>query len=123
LAAAQWHYRRRSGRETRGSIVCHFGGPEALTIFGGTLIVLFASGKDSRGSSRRRPRIVVVRQQYTFSPPDTVREIEDYTLHLEAVTILELHIVPILRIRPAATSVMLAGHPLRAALELPPVRK
>lgn len=91
LAAAQWHYRRRSGRETRGSIVCHFGGPEALTIFGGTLIVLFASGKDSRGSSRRRPRIVVVRQQYTFSPPDTVREIEDYTLHLEAVTILELH--------------------------------
>ena len=36
----------------------------------------------------------VVRQQYTFSPPGTVREAEDYRVQLEDVTTLELHIVP-----------------------------
>jgi hypothetical protein len=36
----------------------------------------------------------VVRQQYTFSPPGTAREVEDYALELECVTTLELHIVP-----------------------------
>lgn len=36
----------------------------------------------------------VVRQQYTFSPPGTVREVEDYTVQLNGVTTLELHIVP-----------------------------
>ena len=36
----------------------------------------------------------VVRQQYTFSPPGTVREVEDYTVQLDHVTTLELHIVP-----------------------------
>jgi hypothetical protein len=36
----------------------------------------------------------IVRQQYTFSPPETVREVEDYTVQLEGVTTLELHIIP-----------------------------
>ena len=36
----------------------------------------------------------IVRQQYTFAPPTTTREIEDYTVRLEGVTALELFIVP-----------------------------
>jgi len=36
----------------------------------------------------------IVRQQWTFSPPGTVRETEDYTVELSDVTVLELKIVP-----------------------------
>jgi hypothetical protein len=36
----------------------------------------------------------LVRQQYNFSPPDTTREVEDYTVDLDSVTVLELGIVP-----------------------------
>lgn len=36
----------------------------------------------------------IVRQQFNFSPPDTVREIEDYRVKLEDVAALELVIVP-----------------------------
>jgi len=36
----------------------------------------------------------IVRQQWTFSPPGTVREVEDYTVDLSDVTVLELNIVP-----------------------------
>jgi hypothetical protein len=36
----------------------------------------------------------VVRQQYTFSPPGTVHEIEDYQVLRDGVTHVELHIVP-----------------------------
>jgi hypothetical protein len=36
----------------------------------------------------------IVRQQYNFSPPSTVREVEDYGVALERVTTLELRIVP-----------------------------
>ena len=36
----------------------------------------------------------VVRQQYTFAPPGTTREVEDYTVQLEGVTAVELCIVP-----------------------------
>ena len=36
----------------------------------------------------------IVRQQWNFSPPDSVRETEDYTIELTAVTALELVIVP-----------------------------
>jgi hypothetical protein len=35
-----------------------------------------------------------VRQQYNFSPPETAREIEEYDVDLDAVTALELRIVP-----------------------------
>jgi hypothetical protein len=36
----------------------------------------------------------IVRQQWNFSPPGTVRETEDYTVKLRGVTVLELRIVP-----------------------------
>jgi hypothetical protein len=36
----------------------------------------------------------IVRQQYHFSPPNTAREVEDYGVDLDAVTALELSIVP-----------------------------
>lgn len=36
----------------------------------------------------------VVRQQFTFSPPETTLEREEYTLNLDGVTRLELTIVP-----------------------------
>jgi hypothetical protein len=36
----------------------------------------------------------IVRQQYTFSPPDTSEEVEDYRVDLKDVAALELKIVP-----------------------------
>jgi hypothetical protein len=36
----------------------------------------------------------VLRQQYTFSPPETSRELETYQVNLDAVTTLELQIIP-----------------------------
>jgi hypothetical protein len=36
----------------------------------------------------------IVRLQYTFSPPGTVREIEEYAVDLDGVTVLELRIIP-----------------------------
>ena len=36
----------------------------------------------------------IVRQQWNFSPSDSVREIEDYRVELSAVKVLELMIVP-----------------------------
>jgi hypothetical protein len=36
----------------------------------------------------------IVRQQYTFSPPGTTREVEDYNVQLAGVTAVELYIVP-----------------------------
>jgi hypothetical protein len=36
----------------------------------------------------------IVRQQWTFSPPDTALETEDHEVDLPAVTVLELRIIP-----------------------------
>jgi len=36
----------------------------------------------------------LVRQQYTFSPPGTTREVEDYEVHLDGVTALAIQIIP-----------------------------
>jgi hypothetical protein len=36
----------------------------------------------------------VVRQQYTFSPPGTTREAEEYRVDLDGVTALELRVIP-----------------------------
>jgi hypothetical protein len=36
----------------------------------------------------------IVRQQYTFSPPGTTEEIEDYRIDLKNVAEIELKIVP-----------------------------
>jgi hypothetical protein len=35
-----------------------------------------------------------VRQQWNFSPPTTVREIEEYSVNLQDVSVVELEIVP-----------------------------
>ena len=47
----------------------------------------------------------IVRQQWTFSPPETTREVEDYRVDLAGVTVLELELVP-----------SISGGPARAAL-------
>jgi hypothetical protein len=44
---------------------------------------------DNRNSFRE-----IVRQQWNFSPPESIREVEDYAVELSAVTVLELIIVP-----------------------------
>jgi hypothetical protein len=36
----------------------------------------------------------IVRKQYSFSPPDNARELEDYVVELDGLTILELDIIP-----------------------------
>jgi uncharacterized protein (DUF736 family) len=36
----------------------------------------------------------IVRQQYNFSPPDSSREVEDYTVNVDGMTLLELTIIP-----------------------------
>ena len=36
----------------------------------------------------------IVRQQYNFSPPDTMSEVEDYSVDLDGVNALELKIAP-----------------------------
>lgn len=36
----------------------------------------------------------IVRQQFNFSPPNVSRELEDYTVELDGLTILELSITP-----------------------------
>jgi len=36
----------------------------------------------------------ILRQQYNFSPPEAAREVEDYDVDLDGVTVLELKIVP-----------------------------
>ena len=36
----------------------------------------------------------IVRQQWNFSPPETVHEVEDYQVELSNVTVLEITIVP-----------------------------
>jgi hypothetical protein len=36
----------------------------------------------------------IVRQQWNFSPPETIREVEEYQVELATVTVLELIIVP-----------------------------
>jgi hypothetical protein len=52
------------------------------------------------GSSFRE----AVRQQWTFSPPNTIREVEDYGVDLSKVTVLELVIVPDISRRSARAS-------------------
>ena len=46
----------------------------------------------------------IVRQQYTFSPPTTTREIDEYTVDLHEVSILELQIRPDISDREARAS-------------------
>jgi hypothetical protein len=36
----------------------------------------------------------IIRQQWNFSPPNTIREVEDYLVELSGADVLELVIVP-----------------------------
>jgi len=45
-------------------------------------------------SDRGRSFREIVRQQWNFSPPETIREVEEYQVELSGVTGLELIIVP-----------------------------
>ena len=47
----------------------------------------------------------IVRQQYTFSPPTTITEVEDYNVNLDNCAELELSIVPDLRGSAAHASI------------------
>ena len=47
-----------------------------------------------RWLSQSQPPREIVRQQYTFSPPETNQEIENYGVKLSRVMALELEIVP-----------------------------
>ena len=51
----------------------------------------FALRWSSDGGSSFRE---IIRQQWNFSPPETMREVEEYQVELSNVTILELSIVP-----------------------------
>lgn len=46
----------------------------------------------------------LLRQQYTFSPPGTTRQLEDYNVNLAGVTVLVLEIVPDMGGGPAHAS-------------------
>jgi hypothetical protein len=56
-------------------------------------------------SSVGQPYREIVRQQYTFSPPTTSREVEDYQVDLDRCAELELSIVPDLRGSAAHASI------------------
>src|SRR6266567_5787859 len=51
-----------------------------------------------------RSFIEIVRQQWTFSPPKTIREVEEYRIELSDVMALELVIVPDISRGPAHAS-------------------
>ena len=46
----------------------------------------------------------IVRQQYNFSPPDTTKEVEDFSVELDGLTTLELNIIPDISGGPACAS-------------------
>jgi hypothetical protein len=52
-----------------------------------------------------QPYREIVRQQYTFSPPTTTREVEDYRVDLDGCAELELAIVPDVRGSAACASI------------------
>lgn len=45
-------------------------------------------------TSATSPRKELVRQQWEFSPAGSATEVEDYTFHLDGITVLELEIDP-----------------------------
>lgn len=58
------------------------------------------SWSDATGASYRE----VVRQQFTFSPPNTIEEVEDYAVELAGVSIIALQIIPDISGRPLTAS-------------------
>lgn len=58
------------------------------------------SWSDAVGASYRE----VLRQQFTFSPPNTIEEVEDYRVELAGVSIIVLQIIPDISGRPLTAS-------------------
>ena len=56
-------------------------------------------------SGEGQPYREIVRQQYSFSPPTTTTEVEDYKVNLDSCAALELSIVPDLRGSAAHASI------------------
>jgi hypothetical protein len=56
-------------------------------------------------SGAGQPYREIVRQQYTFSPPTTTTEVEDYQVNLDSCAELELSIVPDVRGSAAHASI------------------
>src|ERR1051326_3531894 len=51
--------------------------------------------QNGNGTRMPAPSLVTpVRQQWNFSPPETIREVEDYRAELASITALDLIIVP-----------------------------
>ena len=59
-----------------------------------------------RWSSDGNSFLEIVRQQWTFSPPQTMREVEEYQVDLSGVTVLELAVVPSINGGAARASLM-----------------
>lgn len=55
---------------------------------------------DAAGSSYRE----LLRQQFTFSPPGTIEEVEDYRVELAGVSVITLQIIPDISGRPLIAS-------------------
>ena len=51
----------------------------------------------------------ILRQQYSFSPTGATREVEDYAVNLQGVTVLELRILPDISRGNARASVSCCG--------------
>ena len=95
------------GGETQGWRAAHSGTQTIRLIFDQPLYLrrIWLDFKDSE-NTRTQEFVVrwspdggasfreIVRQQWNFSPPNSVQEIEDYAVELSAVTALELIIVP-----------------------------
>jgi hypothetical protein len=66
-----------------------------------------------RGRSFRE----IVRQHWNFSPPETIREVEEYPVDLSGVTVLEMVIVPDISRGSARASLKESAGVLTLALE------
>jgi hypothetical protein len=88
----------RAAQPGKQTIRLIFNQPLAL----GRILLRFDEKKERRAqefvlrwlAERQQSPREIVRQQYTFSPPTTSQEIEDYHVGLNGVTAVELEIVP-----------------------------
>ena len=96
-ASAGW----RAGSSGRQKIRLHFRPPQHLT----RIFLDFVETESERtqeytlrwSADYGEPFREIVRQQWTFSPQGAPREIEDYSVNLQEVKILELDIIPDVR--------------------------
>ncbi len=103
-ASAGW----RAGSSGRQKIRLHFRPPQHLT----RIFLDFVETETERtqeytlrwAADYGQPFREIVRQQWTFSPQGATREIEDYSVNLPEVRILELDILPDIRVGTKAVA-------------------